>query len=31
MWSVENTAKWVLSDDDRYNYEVKDNEKEKVK
>ena len=25
MWSVENTAKWVLSDDDRYDYEVKEN------
>ena len=25
MWSVENTAKWVLSDDDRYDYEVKNN------
>jgi hypothetical protein len=25
MWSVENTAKWVLSDDDRYEYEVKEN------
>ena len=25
MWSVENTSKWVLSDDDRYDYEVKDN------
>ncbi len=24
MWSVENTAKWVLSDDDRYDYEVKE-------
>jgi len=23
MWSVENTSKWVLSDDDRYDYEVK--------
>ncbi len=22
MWSVENTAKWVLSDDDRFDYEV---------
>ena len=27
MWSVENTAKWVLSDDDRYDYEVKENGK----
>jgi len=26
MWSVENTSKWVLSDDDRYEYEVKQNE-----
>jgi len=25
MWSVENTSKWVLSDDDRYEYEVKEN------
>jgi hypothetical protein len=25
MWSVENTSKWVLSDDDRYDYEVKRN------
>jgi hypothetical protein len=24
MWSVENTSKWVLSDDDRYDYEVKE-------
>jgi hypothetical protein len=23
VWTVENTAKWVLSDDDRYDYEVK--------
>lgn len=27
IWTVENTAKWVLSDDDRYNYEVKNNQK----
>ena len=26
MWSVENTAKWVFSDDDRYDYEVKQND-----
>jgi hypothetical protein len=26
MWSVENTAKWVLSDDDRYNYDIKNRE-----
>lgn len=26
MWSVENTAKWVLSDDDRYDYEIKSND-----
>ena len=25
MWSVENTSKWVFSDDDRYDYEVKVN------
>ena len=25
MWSVENTSKWVLSDDDRYDYEVTQN------
>ena len=23
VWTAEDTAKWVLSDDDRYNYEVK--------
>jgi len=26
MWSVENTSKWVLSDDDRYDYDVKKRE-----
>jgi len=29
MWSVENTAKWVLSDDDRYDYEIKNNDNRK--
>jgi hypothetical protein len=25
MWSVENTSKWVLSDDDRYEYTIEEN------
>ena len=27
-WTVENTAKWVLSDDQTYDYDVKKNENE---
>jgi hypothetical protein len=26
IWSVEDTSKWMLSDDDRYNYEITKNE-----
>jgi hypothetical protein len=29
MWSVEDTSKWVLSDDDRFDYEIKNNDNRK--
>lgn len=28
LWTVENKSRWILSDDDRYEYEIRDTEKE---